>query len=91
MWDPIKDNKLLAEIDRHEEFVAADFYMWNLNSKSILRILFLSSLVPILLKFSIDFSVLGNPIENPDLTSANAFSSKLHLTNELFNNINTSS
>ena len=30
----------LAEIDRHEEFVAADFYMWNLNLKSDLRILY---------------------------------------------------
>ena len=44
----IKDNKLLdtqlAEIDRHEEFVAADFYMWNLNLESSLRIMFLLSL-----------------------------------------------
>ena len=29
----------LAEIDRHEEFVAADFYMLNLNLKSSLHIL----------------------------------------------------
>ena len=36
----------LPEIDRHEEFVAADFYMWNLNSESSLRILFLLSLIP---------------------------------------------
>ena len=33
-----------SEIDRHEEFVAADSYMWNLNSESSLRILFSLSL-----------------------------------------------
>ena len=39
MWDTLYNILKLAKIDRHEEFVAADFYMWNLNSKSRLRIL----------------------------------------------------
>ena len=37
----------LAEIDRHQEFVAADFNMWNLKLESSLRILFSLSLMPI--------------------------------------------
>ena len=80
----------LDEIDRHEEFVVADFYLWNLNSKSSFRILIFIIFGWVSRKMSIFWRNLPNVLGNISHWDYNAIYTRLRCKEKIKFNYLTS-